>query len=488
MAVFFLIGIALRLGWRLARWWVPLVFVTVQVGGGAHPIAIAISAGLLALWWPPTRWAWDVARGRGGQGGVQVGNGKRATSERARQEARRARVERVSMGAEPPPRKWAVDKLVPCGPRPRWRLRWHPVFLERVERGYITAVIGSGGSGKSYLLLDLAIAALTGGTWLGRAVSPCRSVLYVDAELDIDTLRERGWQVARGRRLARPPGPAHWWQLPWSWIRPRGLFYLAMPVSIATEEGQALVRRTALRCKADLVLFDSLTIGAAGTALADSDGWNDVLTGMEGWGRPVVCIDHTPKSGHGQVGSFMKHAKIRAQLELERQKDATVSVAHEKANFGPKLPPWAVRPVFAVDDPATAMVRFDALTSDGLPVVAPESSVPAAQASAPRPKWGKREQAVLDAYAARAAGGTVKEVADELAAVLGNRAVKTVGEAVRRLEKAGALLKVETVPTPGGGPPAGRYVAAAHVATSEVAVAQAEQLLRAALHPSGGES
>jgi hypothetical protein len=124
--------------------------------------------------------------------------------------------------------------------------------------------------------------------------------LYVDAELDADTMRERCWQIARGRGLSRPPGPSHWWHLPWARVRPWGLYYLSLPVSVATGEGQRLMARTARRCKADLILFDSMTIGSAGTALTDSDGWNVNISAMEAWGRPVVCIDHQPKSGNGR--------------------------------------------------------------------------------------------------------------------------------------------------------------------------------------------
>jgi hypothetical protein len=343
----------------------------------------------------------------------------------------------------------------------------------REERGFVTAVVGSGGTGKSYLLVDLALAALTGGAWLGQRVARVRNVLYVDSELDVDTMRERAWQVARGRGLARPPGPHRWWHLPWHWVRPRGLHYLALPVSLATEEGQALVQRHARRCRADLILQDSLTIGSAGVALADADGWNLVLMGMERWGRPVVTIDHTPKSGQGQLGSSMKGNRERSKLELERQKDGTITVSHTKANFAAQLPDWTVRPVF---EPEAGVVRFDVVDAQGHPLGAP---VPQAGAK----RWGRREQAVLDAYARRGPC-TPGVVAEHLAPLL---TAQDVWKATQKLVKGEALVEAGKVPPANGiGRPAVRYAVVGAPPVADSAVAQAERILREAPHHPGG--
>ena len=379
------------------------------------------------------------------------------------------------LGRGASPRRWVVEPVAPWGPRPAWRWRWHPVPVWREERGFVTVVVGSGGTGKSYLLVDLAIAALTGGTWLGMAVTRVRSVLYVDAELDADTMRERSWAVARGRGLDRPPGPSRWWHLPGARLRPRGLHYLTLPVSLATTTGQALVAGKARACRADLILFDSLTIGSAGVALADADGWNAVVSAMERWGRPVVCIDHTPKSGHGQVGSFMKNARVRGGLALERTAEGTITVEHSKPQFGGKLPDWRIRPVF---DRAAGTVRFEPLGADGQPLRG--TAGPAAPMGAKVRRWGKHEQLVLDAYAAH--GPAVPMVvAEYLRPLLGERAEKVVWAATPKLEKAEAIVAVGKVaPASGKGRPAVRYAAVGQATTAQVALAQAEALLRGA--------
>ena len=94
---------------------------------------------------------------------------------------------------------------------------------------------------------------------------------------------------------------------------------------------------------------------------------------------------------------------------------------------------------------------------------------------------------MLDAFRAQGgAGATAKTIGLELRQALGSRAERHVYDAVKKLEAAGALLAVEKVPTPGGGPPATRYVAAGALPVAGVAIAQAEALLRQAL-PREGE-
>jgi hypothetical protein len=475
-----LLGLGLLLGrllWRGRRWWVAPAVATVvlvavltvwrlpsQVQGAW--LALVVAGTLLGAPWSACPGGWGV-RERTTEDGLRPAGG----------------VEKVWQGDEPPPRLWAVPKLVPYGPRARWRParwwlgRWMAVpVLWPVLRGYVTAVLGSGGVGKSYLLCDLALALLTGTPWLGQRTTRVRSVLYVDAELDVDTMRQRAWESARGRGLRRPP---------------RGLHYYPLPASVATAAGRALVARAARRCRAQLVLFDSLTIGAAGAGLSDQNAWNRVLAGMEQWGVPVVLIDHMPKSGGTMVGSFMKQARVRSALSLELdERTGAILVAHEKHNFSAKVPDFRVRPVFLhadPDDPAPGVVRFELIA----PALVEKTSTGGSPMGEPR--WAPREQAALDAWATVAPGGaTVGEIAVRLQeadpATWGDRSYKTVLVFAKRLEKGGALRREADRKVPGR-PPAAVYVAVGVDAAAD-AVAQAEQLLRrrapSAPGPSGG--
>lgn len=316
---------------------------------------------------------------------------------------RTPRAVRVSSGGEPPPKKWAVDGLVPHGPRRPWWAFWWP------RRGYVTAVVGTGGVGKSYLLLDLALAALTGGEWLGHPVRRVRSVLYIDAELDVEECRRRAYPLARGRGLRTVP---------------RGLHYLSLVgCSLASvrekADGAAVVRpgpgveavrRATRRVGSDLNLFDSLTIGATGASLNDQNGWNRIMDGMESWGPPVVVIDHLGKdASRGAVGSFMKQAKVRSMLALEALR-GVIRVTHSKNNFGPMADPFAVA-VQRIGKPAAptcvAYLPAAAVSADGLPAWTEdgaETVAPTAGAAwTPPPSSGKPSPTALRVVPRRSA-------------------------------------------------------------------------------------
>jgi AAA domain len=506
-----LIGGTLGLAWRLARWgwgtrrwWAPTVLASVALPLVAPAAPGLLAAGVLAFVGVCTLLAAPWSACSAGAGGWGVSRAEHGT--------RNTRAEDVSKGKEPPPRRWAIPRLIPYGPRPKWRpARWWVgpwlavPLLYPERRGYCTCVVGSGGTGKSYVLLDLGIALLTGQPWLGLAVAGVRRILYVDSELDVDTMRLRAWEIARGRGLTRPP---------------RGLFYLSLGESVATPEGRARVGREVRRVRAQLVLFDSLTIGAAGANIANADAWNGIIAGMELWGVPTVCIDHTSKAGEDPVGTFMKIARLRSILRLERRGEsktdgaaieATVGVEHRKSNFGPLVAPFAIRSRFEhadPDDPAPAAVTFTAsdapwavdVAGAGTPDGPPE---PRGAPVPPARRWSVREAAVLDAWASFGpAGATAGQVAAELRRrdprTWGpphgdpKRAHKGVLTIAKRLVEAGALRDTgQTVTHARGSTPAAIYVAAGQDQAAD-AVAQAEAVLRArrrrpeAPGPSGG--
>lgn len=74
-----------------------------------------------------------------------------------------------------PARKWLVDQLVPSGT--------------------VTLLGGDGGTGKSLLALQLAVASALGKSWIGQSVKPGHAV-YVSAEDDQDELHRRAYDVA----------------------------------------------------------------------------------------------------------------------------------------------------------------------------------------------------------------------------------------------------------------------------------------------------
>lgn len=69
-----------------------------------------------------------------------------------------------------PPREWLVNGLIP--------------------HKNVTLFSGDGGTGKSLLALQLAVAAVTGRAWIGKAVTTGRTI-YLSAEDDCDELHRR---------------------------------------------------------------------------------------------------------------------------------------------------------------------------------------------------------------------------------------------------------------------------------------------------------
>ncbi|MFD1341467.1 AAA family ATPase [Litorisediminicola beolgyonensis] len=79
------------------------------------------------------------------------------------------------------PREWLVHGLIP--------------------QKTVTLFSGDGGTGKSLLSLQLAVAVATGTGWIGKGVSPGR-VIYMSAEDDDDELHRRLEDIVRAERLS----------------------------------------------------------------------------------------------------------------------------------------------------------------------------------------------------------------------------------------------------------------------------------------------
>jgi RecA-family ATPase len=83
-------------------------------------------------------------------------------------------------GTEPPPREWHVQGLIPARE--------------------ITLLSGDGGTGKSLLALQLAVATGAGTEWVGTLPSRGQA-LFVSAEDDVEELHRRLANIARAQSL-----------------------------------------------------------------------------------------------------------------------------------------------------------------------------------------------------------------------------------------------------------------------------------------------
>lgn len=100
----------------------------------------------------------------------------------------------------------APDLLLDEPPKQRW-------FLDQAHKGRSVGVFprgrtglltATGGVGKTYSLIDLAVAQASGGFWFGafRCVEP-GAVLLGLAEEDLDEARRRIWRVCNAREMSR---------------------------------------------------------------------------------------------------------------------------------------------------------------------------------------------------------------------------------------------------------------------------------------------
>lgn len=78
-------------------------------------------------------------------------------------------------------------------------------------KGDILVVGGEGGTGKSVLALDLAIALATGQSFLGMVTAGAQPVLYLDEENQPHIVRRRIRQHLLGRCIPEPPAGLHYY-------------------------------------------------------------------------------------------------------------------------------------------------------------------------------------------------------------------------------------------------------------------------------------
>lgn len=81
-----------------------------------------------------------------------------------------------------------------------------------LREGHKLLLAGPSKAGKSFALIQLAIAMSQGGRWFGWDVAKGRC-LYVNLELDQMSAKHRFWKIHRARGLARQPGMIDIWNL-----------------------------------------------------------------------------------------------------------------------------------------------------------------------------------------------------------------------------------------------------------------------------------
>ncbi|GGE04854.1 RecA-family ATPase [Gemmobacter megaterium] len=251
-----------------------------------------------------------------------------------------------------PPRCWLVPDLIP--------------------QHVVTALYGDGGTGKSLLAKQLAVAVVTGGKWLGRDVTS-GPVVFLSAEDDDDELHRRFAAIldAEGRTFADLD------RLTFRSLAGED----ALLATLNPRSG--VLRRSALYSELDAVIAEQHPALLVLDTLADLFPGNEndrahvtqfvgILIGLAiRHDCAVLLLAHPSRSGlasgSGDGGSTAWNSKVRSRLFLHRvfqgeeEPDPDFRVLSTmKANFGRKGTEIALRwrdGVFVADEAETGLDR-----------------------------------------------------------------------------------------------------------------------------------
>lgn len=175
------------------------------------------------------------------------------------------------------------------------------IIPDIINAGQIVSLVGQGGTGKSLLMFDIALALATGQSVLGHPPAEPMSVLYIDMENPLGDVYKRRTNLGyHDNRLER-------------------LMYYHMPdlPALDTKAGGQFIEAMVGRHSPDLVVFDTISKLVAGEE-SKSDTWQDLykysLVPLRQINCAAVILDH---QGHdatkGARGSSAKRDNVDLQ-------------------------------------------------------------------------------------------------------------------------------------------------------------------------------
>ena len=214
---------------------------------------------------------------------------------------------------EKPPRyviRWADEALDPQPP-----VEW--IVQDIFSAGSLSVIAGDGGSGKTWAMLDCAVAVALGEYWLDRTVQHS-AVLWVDEDMGERRVKGRLGDVMRGHNAERG--------LPLAWLS------LAR-FDLWNEDDVAALQSAILDTAAQLVVIDALVDVMPGRNENDTKDTQPIMMALrkisEDTNSAIVLIHHNNKMGTYRGSTAIKGA-IDLMLMIEK-KDATLLFKAEKA-------------------------------------------------------------------------------------------------------------------------------------------------------------
>ena len=209
------------------------------------------------------------------------------------------------------------------------------------ERG-IAMLVAARGIGKTWVALNVGLAAANGSAFLGWTAPTKKRVLYIDGEMPAIALQERFRKILSATQQAIAPEDFH---LIAADLQERGI------PSLATREGQAFVSDA---CEAtDLIIVDNIATVCGTGGENDSDAWRPVqdwALRQRSAGRSVLFVHHASKNG-GQRGTSAREdvldsvISLRHPFDYDPQQGARFEVFYTKSRgfYGVDAEPFEAR-------------------------------------------------------------------------------------------------------------------------------------------------
>lgn len=208
-------------------------------------------------------------------------------------------------------------------------------------------LVGDGGTGKTWLALDLAIAVATGTLWLGEFEAQQGTVLVVDEENAELMLRKRLLMLLEGRGLKHDNVGMYF-------LVGEGVNLSPYDLGKGTHKSSPSYEKlcnTILLLKPSLVIFDSLTRVHTSNENAASEMavlFSYVKRLIRKTGTNCLFPHHmnkgqgSTKSGHRIRGSSDLRNFADYTLLIDKSKDL-ITIEHDKARWAEPIPTFKVR-------------------------------------------------------------------------------------------------------------------------------------------------
>jgi AAA domain len=226
-----------------------------------------------------------------------------------------------------------------------------PVIHGLLRRGEVMNVIASSKVGKSWLVIDLALAVATGAYWLG--IFPCDKggVLLIDNELHAETLADRVRRVAEARGV------------PLTAVR-KAVSVLPLRGRLTDVLSLAPMFRALPRRRFNLIALDTLyRMLPPGMSENDNAAMANVYNAIDSYadllGSSFTAIHHASKGAQAEkaitdvgAGAGSQSRAVDTHLILRPHAEEGAFVLEAAARSSPPLAPRCLRWKFPIWQPA----------------------------------------------------------------------------------------------------------------------------------------